>query len=162
MSVTSGALTVLNTSPGESEDSRTPVNKHKGARPSTLVLIHRSAWKVHSANFACVAFSEVRSLRFASFLEEAEPPSHVARGRGLQDERGDPGEGNQGDCDLRTLDTAGEQQACHGSRDDPRVAGPTHEGEFLPRPASAPIREQAGEDGHWPRYEDEDGHHQQT
>src|SRR5215207_8486623 len=136
--------------------------KPRGVRLFVFAPIHCNAWKWNSANFACVGFSEVRSLRFASFLEEAEPPSHVARGRGLQDERGDHGEGNQGDCDLRTLDTAGEQQACHGSRDDPRVAGPAEEGEFLSRPAPALVRQKASQDGHRSRYEDEDSHHQQT
>src|SRR5215204_7752928 len=150
-------------------DDRLPRYLSEGATPqSALHIITRRSTanlqrcsNAHSPKCLEVEFSEVRSLRFACFLEEAEPPSHVARGRGLQDERRDHGEGNQGDRDLRTLHAAGEQQARHGSRDDPRVAGPAEEGEFLPRPASAPIREQAGEDGHWPRHEDEDGHRQQ-
>src|SRR5215204_5031604 len=139
--------------------------------PSTVRRTYRNLSKAYSPECVEVEFCELRfygvlrsslSLRFARFLDEPEPPGHVAGGGGLQQQGRAHRQRDQGDRDLSALHPTGEQQARHGGRDNPRVAGPTHEGEFLSSPAPALVRQKASQDGHWARYEDEDGHHQQT
>src|SRR5215211_2464551 len=139
--------------------------------PSTVRCTYRNLPKAYSPECVEVEFVELRlygvlrsslSLRFARFLDEAEPPGHVAGGGGLQQQGRAHRQRDQGDRDLSALHPTGEQQARHGGRDNPRVAGPAEEGELLSRPAPALVRQEACQDGHWARYEDEDGHHQQT
>src|SRR5215211_410640 len=102
-----------------------------------------------------------RRLR-RGFFQQAEPAGRVARGGGLQKEGGAHRERHQRDRDLGAFDAAGQEYARHGSWDDPRVAAPAQEDDLVARPATPPVREQAGEDGNRAGHEDEDCHHQEA
>src|SRR5215210_9307119 len=113
----------------------------------------------------CIALWNCRRALAGGFwwgvLDQAEPPGDVACGGRLQQQGRADRERDEGGGDLGALDALGAEYARHGGRDDPRVTAPAQEGELVPRPLAAPVREQAGEDGDRTGDEDEDHHHQE-
>src|SRR5829696_5884449 len=90
---------------------------YAGAPALLLVLIHRSAWKGNSANFALTEFYEVRSC--AQSMEKDCPPSWIS-GRTLQ------GRGRQiSNCCGPTPDVVHARPADHREGEGRRSSRPS-------------------------------------